>query len=248
MSKTQNTDLTSQQKYTALSVYCLYSIIILFLMVAAIPTLQKIYLVSGNTFLSCLVILIPFLISVFAAILMKLPKKYFGFNAFNAKKFYFISSWSLIFCLVAITAKYLLLTNINSLSSYHLINIFSSTSAHNQLIMWLDFIAYIIFAPFQCFIFHSLFQGGLINLVSIKKQYKAFIVITLSTLFFCLVHYLLGLAFAIMVFLPGLNWTIMYYRHQCIWTIITSHIIIGGVLMCLVGIQPFLIAISTNLL
>ena len=86
----------------------------------------------------------------------------------------------------------------------------------------------------------------MIDLTNIK--YKGLFCIFTTVLFFECAHDLHGMAYAILVFLPAIIWSILYYKNRCIWSIIISHVVIGGVILCLVGVGPFLSLITHYLL
>jgi membrane protease YdiL (CAAX protease family) len=237
-------DLTAEGKQHSLSILLFFMLILSLLLVYTGHLWQYAYNHGADTALSCIGIGIVCAMSITAMVLMKMPYRCFGFYRCSTKSLIETIIISLLFCVLALAAKYYLITHIPSLEKYPLLIIQHGTAAATPKTLWLYFILYSLFAPVQSYIYHGVIEGPMIDLTN--TRYKAFLVICLSTLFFTAVHFaFFGLEFAAVVLLPGLVWCMLYYRYRSLLTISVSHIIIGGILLLLVGAKPFLLLLTS---
>ena len=157
--------------------------------------------------------------------------------AFLKPKFTYLKSCiiaSLLLCLGVTVLKWYLLSSTSAQGNDGLFYIANMTTPYWEFGLLL--LAYIIFAVVQTFIFQGLIEGMMIRLTA--GTAKGFFVVTLSTLFFCMIHDTISHALALLVFLPGLLWCWLYYLHRNFWPIVISHMIIGAYCFFVLGITP----------
>lgn len=234
------------QRYYSLCIYALLVFAILLFLSYGIPITQLIYAQNTSDWLtlaSCAIILFVFIVCSFGIYQSKIPKKELGFTKPTAKAISETAFFSIIFCIAGFLVKLLLVTYVTAVEKYPLFLVEEPHILKEAILM---LIMYCLFVPFQVFIFHCSVQSPFIYLVHTK--HKAILNIVYSLLIFCAAHCLISYSYAILVFLPGLIWMILYYHHRNFYTIVLSHIIVGGFLLCIMGVTPFLVLIQNYIL
>jgi membrane protease YdiL (CAAX protease family) len=239
MSTSTSSSLSASQTRHALSLWTYYALTLFILLVFLSPILAHLYNKGYGTGLSCFGEALILLIAILFAFIMKLPASYYGFIKTSNKAIIESIVYSFLFCALTLIIKYIFIHSVSGLETYPLWIISNGTPSTTPRLLFAWLLLYCICAPFQAFVYHSVFQGPLTELSQTRA--KAWLTILYTTLFFTCVHTIFGYAFAMIVFLPGLIWSCLYYRHRSFLSISISHMIVGGVLMFLVGIEPFIV-------
>ncbi len=99
-------------------------------------------------------------------------------------------------------------------------------------------IIYLLFSPVQELIARGAMQSSLDEfLVGPNKKWWAIVV---SNLLFCVTHLHVSIGMAVAVFIPGLVWGWLYTRHRSLVGVSISHMIVGGYVFYILGVQGVL--------
>lgn len=220
MSKKQ---FDNQREY-ALSVYCIYMLIILSLYNLSMEFVSYFqHIEKSSTIMTSLVMIIFVLLFVRMVKTTGYPLSLFGFTLKKWKK-YVIESilFSVLFCLFITFLKWLCLQNMS---------IFAKESLFQKATLGEYFdtytLIYIAFTPLQCFMAQGAVQAPLLEFLPKNIKRTNLLAILVSTMIFAAIHVELNIFYAIGVLLPGLLWAFMFVRHRMLLSVTLSHIIVG---------------------
>ena len=162
-------------------------------------------------------------------------KAFFGFLPLkdSKKRLLEVSLFSFLFCVGIVFLKYFVLKYWNLEDKYDLLVMSNYSSS-----LLVGLLEYSLFVPVQVFIFHSFVQSPLIHYLNIQKG-KFFFSVFISFLIFSYSHLLLGVNTVILLSPVLLVWCYLFSKHRCFYTVFLSHLIIGGLGLFVIGVNPF---------
>lgn len=243
MQKLTKNDLTEAQKYRALSIFCVYLFFSALFELFMLLPIHALYQEGMATGLSATCFGLFFIFAFLTAKRIGLPWRCYGFIKPSLKSVFETIVSSLVFCAFVIFVKVLVIKYDPQFAGGNVI-VFLSPKVSQTMLLEVCLL-YSLFCPIQALIFHGFTEGPLIDLLDIRA--RAFVTIGLSTMFFTSIHLFISVYLMVLVFPVILFWCILYYRHRCVWTIAISHILIGGILLTIVGMDPFYTIIQQTL-
>ena len=99
-------------------------------------------------------------------------------------------------------------------------------------------IIYLLLVPLQELMYRGLLQGSIEEFLTGKHRTR--LAIFVANFIFSMTHLHVALLLAVMVFPPGLFWGWLYARHRTLIGVTVSHLLAGGWVFFVVGINPFL--------
>lgn len=217
-------DSHDPKKYSALGVYCVYTLTVLSCYNLFLEILVRLDDTSSDTVYATWIVIVFFL-TLFAIMIRKTgyPLSVFGFTTRNWLKYCTESIlFSIVFCILLLLKWYL----ITYTPVFGGVSLFENSSGQNTgSLLLIPTLLYLLLVPIQVFIAQGAIQSPLLEFLPTKN--RNFLSVLVTTLLFSAVHVELSLVFALAVAVPSICWAIMYLRHRMLISIAISHAIIG---------------------